>query len=135
MEKVIWGDKHLVGIRVIDEQHHHFVDLLNKAYKAFYASTDQYRLMDLISQIFNYATEHFATEEKYFDQFHYKYAEEHKKEHEKLLAEILIFKERLGVEGAQIIIDLVDFLENWLNDHLMKHDKKYISYFQDHKLA
>jgi len=134
MEKIIWGDKYHVGVRIIDEQHQHFVDLLNKSYKAFYDSTDQYRLMDLIGQIFNYATEHFATEEKYFDQFKYEFAEEHKKEHQKLLAEILVFKERLGVEGSQIIIDLVDFLESWLNDHLMKHDRKYINYLKEHKL-
>ena len=132
MEKVIWGDQYRVGVKIIDDQHEHFIRLLNKAYKDFYNSSGNYELADLISQIYNSAAEHFATEEKYFVEFKYDKAEEHKNQHQQLLANVLQFRERLMTEGGLVIIDLVDFLEQWLAEHTLDHDKQYIACFRQH---
>lgn len=135
MEKAIWGDQFIVGIKEIDDQHEHFIRLLNKAYKSFYNPAGSYNLAELIGQIYSSAAEHFATEEKHFAEFKYDKTEEHQAEHQQLLADILQFRERLITEGGAIIVDLVDFLEKWLTEHTLNHDRQYIDYFREHGIS
>ena len=135
MEKAVWGDQYSVGVKIIDDQHRHLVSCLNKAYQGFYNSSGSYVLADLISQIYNSAAEHFATEEKHFAEFKYDKAEEHQAEHQQLLADVLQFRERLTIEGGSVIVDLVDFLEKWLAEHTLDHDRQYIDCFRKHGLS
>jgi len=47
--------------------------------------------------------------------------------HNEIRAEILKFKERHKSDiSEKLVWELVDFLENWLIDHIMKQDKLYI---------
>lgn len=134
MERIAWRDDYGVGIEVIDEQHKTFINLLNQAYELFHQSPDLYRISELVSKIIIHAGEHFVTEEKYFDEFKYEFADEHRAEHRKLLDQADEFRERLRVEGVPVVVDLVTFLEDWLAKHTLIHDRKYVECFRKHGL-
>jgi hemerythrin len=45
------------------------------------------------------------------------------------------FNQRFKIEGGAIVKDLLDFLEDWLVDHLNGQDKKYTECFNKNGLV
>ena len=134
MEIITWQDEYSVNVKEIDDQHKHFIGILNRLYMAIQAS-DTAVLSPLIDELVAYATKHFATEEKYFDQFHYEGATEHKEEHAKLAATVAESLARKTEDPLTLSYELLDFLEDWLVNHLNTMDKKYVTCFAEHGLA
>jgi len=129
-----WSKKISVNVKEIDDQHKHFLGILNNLYDAIYKIKLKEKLGELLNELSDYTDIHFATEEKYFDQFHYDLADEHKKEHNQLKAKVAQFNERFKTEGEDVAAELVDFLEDWLLDHLENQDKKYSKFFNEQGL-
>lgn len=124
-----------VGVKEIDLQHQEFINILNNLYDYTYQSKSKEELEVLLSRLASYATNHFKTEEKYFDDFNYEFAEEHKSEHSKLLKQIAEFQNNFQSGQAEVTVELIDFLEDWLVHHLGNQDKKYIQCFAEHGLS
>ena len=132
-----WSKEYSVNVAEIDNQHKYFIEIMNELYDAMLAKNSNKKIQEIFKKLVWYAGVHFKTEEKYFDKFHYELANEHKKEHKKLSAKIKEFK-ILYKEKAQDTFEttdkLIDFLENWLVDHLANQDKKYSKYFNENSL-
>jgi len=134
---LVWKDEYSVGVKELDEQHKKFVGILGKLFEALNQESGEVKkeiVFNIFGELAEYADIHFATEERYFDEFKYEEAEQHKKEHR-------IFEEKVGQLKSQYLnnelsttFDLVDFLEDWLLDHLSTMDKKYTKCFNDHGL-
>lgn len=129
-----WTNELSVGVKEIDEQHKIFLNILNELCDILANAKPIPEIVDILRQLTAYANFHFATEEKYFDKFHYELAAEHKEEHKKLLARVMEFNKRFEIEGEAILPELLDFLEDWLVDHLSEQDKKYMKCFSEHGL-
>lgn len=133
MEYIEWSNNYSVGVELIDDQHKHFVGIMNMLYKEIQTkSTDRIPL--IINELVAYADTHFETEEKYFDEFKYDGTQEHKEEHKKLREKINEFLSHKDNDSLEFAFELLDFLENWLVDHLANMDKKYTKCFNDHGL-
>lgn len=133
---IAWSNEMSVNVSVLDNQHKHFLDLLNKAYSLLSEGVDlsTEKVNNHIKELKDFAIKHFETEEMYFDKYNYSYSVEHKNEHAKLLEKINVFVKRLEMEDFSILGDLIDFLEDWLIHHLKHDDKKYIKTFNDNGL-
>lgn len=81
-----------------------------------------------------YAQYHFKTEEAYFDLFEYEFSEEHKKEHKKLLQDVLDFYEQYKEDRTVSLAEFTEFLTDWLIEHIGSEDRKYIQCFHEHGL-
>jgi hemerythrin-like metal-binding protein len=127
---ITWAKKYNIGIKEIDDQHRHYIYLVHKIKTSVYQKKPKEEIGNLIDEVFNHVSKHFATEEEYFDKFHYNRAKEHINEHRKLTVKALDFKYRFEEEGMKITPDFMDFLENWMADHIYKHDKKYGEYLK-----
>lgn len=128
-----WTKEMSVGVREIDAQHQYFVGMLNELYQAYYFHT-KLNLAEAIKKLVDYANLHFKTEEKYFDLYQFEGAAEHKLVHQELLAKVAEFVARFEKGETDIVGQLVEFLENWLTDHLIVMDKKYTRCFNEHGL-
>lgn len=82
MEQIIWKPDYSVHVKEIDEQHQNFVHILDTLYDAIQKGETEKILNDTFAQLMRYKEFHFATEEKYFDEFNYEGAEVHKKAHQ-----------------------------------------------------
>ena len=131
---IAWSDDLSVNVKEIDDQHQVFLGILNNLYDVAHRIEERDELANILRQLVAYAAFHFATEEKYFDKFDYEWADEHKEGHRELLARALKFKERYAAEGEEVLVELVEFLEDWLREHLTKEDKKYTKCFNNHGL-
>lgn len=127
---IVWFDIYEVGIKEIDDQHKHFVEKLNELYLSI-GEKDPKKYKIILHDVVSYALEHFATEEKYFDQFKYEGASEHKAEHAKLLRDLSKFTKD---EDIKLGFDFLDYLESWLHEHLAQQDQKYVQHFRKHGL-
>lgn len=128
-----WFDIYKVDVKEIDLQHKYFVGLLNKLYMAAkeHETVDMDKFLDEIAK---YADLHFETEERYFDKFIYENAEEHKEEHRKLRSEIdkfLAKNKGLTENKEALCLELLEFMENWLQHHLVEQDRKYVKCFHE----
>lgn len=130
----VWKDEYSLGIKEIDEQHKYFVNLLDNIYQTVLTNEDRKLIGDKLNELKDYTIKHFATEEKYFDEFAYPEAEEHKLAHRDLEKNVLDFQEKFKNNKIEVSFDLIDFLEDWLIEHLAHMDMKYVKCFHDHGL-
>lgn len=129
-----WNNSYSVNVKELDDQHKYFLSLLNRLYRYIYANKSRDELKSILTDLVSYKSNHFATEEKYFDLYDYENSVEHKKEHQKLEQQISDFQNEFLEGKKDITVELVDFLENWLIDHLDTQDKKYTKCFNEHGL-
>ena len=127
---MVWGPKIQLGIKEIDDQHKVLVDLINKLYRAMKQGSG-YRIVDqIMKELTDYTKFHFGFEEKQFQKFGYPELEEHKEIHRNLVAKVVDFQNQLRGGKANVTMDLMNFLVDWLQTHILKVDRKYLPYLQ-----
>lgn len=132
--KLEWKKEYEFGIREIDEQHKKFVDGLSRLIDAIDEQKVKEEMAGILQEIGEYADYHFFTEEKYFDQFNYEGAEEHKQKHQEFRDKFKDILNKYEKDEMAMSFELVEFLENWLFDHLLNLDKKYVECFKNNGL-
>jgi hemerythrin-like metal-binding protein len=124
-----WNDKLSVGIPSIDAQHKKLVSMANTLYDAMKAGHGKEILDETLAGLINYTVTHFKYEEKFFAQTGYPAAAPHLKQHEDLTKQVLAIQEKMkkGVSFAQSM-EVMEFLKNWLTNHILVSDKAYGPY-------
>lgn len=135
MNQPLWNNEFSLGINVIDRQHKAFVNTLDLLHEAIIDNQTKSKISEIIGKLNTYIKDHFATEEKYFKEFNYDQAEEHIKKHRQFEKKFSSIVSDFGKDSFELSTNLVDFLEDWLVDHLNSMDKKYVSCFKSHGLS
>ena len=120
-----WSERLSVNIIEIDKQHQHLIGVVNDLHDAMGKRMGKEILGKTFNGLIGYAEDHFITEEKYFDQFGYPDADIHKNEHTKFVKKLAEFKVRYDGGEQGLTIDLMNFLVNWLHNHLLTFDMEY----------
>ena len=63
MEYIEWSKDYSVNVKLIDDQHKHFVGIMNLLYKEIQSNKTD-RIPEIIDELVSYAETHFDTEEK-----------------------------------------------------------------------
>jgi hemerythrin-like metal-binding protein len=129
MEKVSWKDEYSVGVAKIDRQHRHLFEIINKLIDHSGTSKDSELVSETLTEMLNYAKEHFTTEEL-MQEYGYPEIGSHKEQH------IYFFKTtaELSVNAlnkqSMVASEIVEFLKMWLTLHILKCDMKYKEFFK-----
>ncbi len=126
-----WGPQFVVGVQIVDEQHQKLLNMVNSLYESLQSGRDKDYLKRLLYDLIDYTAYHFKTEEDLFDKYQYPESDIHKKIHEKLVKKVLDFKERVDSGEALISHDLMNFLKEWLVNHICITDKKFGSFLKE----
>ncbi len=126
MPLIEWTDELSVGIKVIDAQHKVLVKFINDLDQAQKEKREHKELAFIIDGLVDYTIRHFQYEEYQFKKHGYGDSDEHKKEHEALTQTVLGFKEQFDKGDLSFGPSIMDFLKEWLVDHIMKTDKAYV---------
>ena len=130
MEKICWKDEYSVGVEKIDRQHRHLFEIINKLIDHSGTSGDSGLVSETLTEMLNYAKEHFTTEEELMQEYGYPEIEQHKEQH------IYFFKTtaELSINAlnnqSMVSREIVEFLKLWLTLHILKCDMKYKEFFK-----
>jgi hemerythrin len=130
MEKICWKKEYSVGVEKIDRQHRHLFEIINKLIDHSGTSKDPELVSETLTEMLNYAKEHFTTEEELMQEYGYPEIEQHKEQH------IYFFKTtaELSINAlnkqSMVLREIVEFLKIWLTFHILKVDMKYKEFFK-----
>ncbi len=128
MSLIKWNDFYAVNIGVIDNQHKKLIELINKMYDAMRANKGKEAVSTVLAELVDYTVYHFETEEQLLLQYGYAEFEAHKVIHDNLTRRAKELKSRLERGTDLLTMDVMLFLSNWLNVHILEVDKKYSPY-------
>jgi hemerythrin len=139
MALIHWNGRLKLGIAAVDRQHERLVEIINRLHDA----TVQGRAPDVIGEIIDemiiYTATHFSMEEKYFAQFDYPDAEEHKREHDALIEKVGAFADDFakaqGGSKSALATEFLQFLKIWWQFHMMETDSKFVVLFKERGLT
>lgn len=120
-----WESNYSVGIENIDKQHNHLIDLINKLYDAMKAKKTNEIMEDILRELINYTLIHFKTEEDLFAEFGYPTAVEHTAEHKNFVETVGKFNQDYLNKRVGVSVKILDFLMDWLKNHILGEDKAY----------
>lgn len=127
---VLWNNSYSVGIERIDTQHKKLIDILNKLYESFIDQTIGQKLEEIVKELIDYTDYHFKTEEELFEKSDYQEKEKHIEEHQKFIQKVNGFKKELEEKKSSLTFQLMNFLRNWLINHIAISDQAYASHFR-----
>jgi len=130
MGKIYWKKEYSVGVEKFDHQHQHLFEITNKLIEHFGTPKDTGLASETLTEMINYAREHFTDEEVLMQEYGYPEIESHKKQHDYFInttAELAIsFMDNRNTTAGEI----AGFLILWLTTHILKSDMKYKAFFK-----
>jgi hemerythrin len=129
MPIIVWNDTLSVQVAEIDRQHQKLVDMINGLHEAMLGGKSKDVLGTLVAELAGYATTHFGTEEAYFQKFGYPQAAAHKKEHAGFVKKVSDFQSDFAQGRLMLSMDVMNFLKDWLVNHIQGTDQKYSAFF------
>jgi hemerythrin-like metal-binding protein len=137
MEKrfITWNEFYELGIGTIDEQHKKLVGIINKLYNAFMEGKAQDIIDETLSEMEEYADYHFKTEEQLFSGHGYPESDTHIGLHANFFEKTNFYKEEYGAGKENVHYQLLDYLKDWLLNHIQGEDVKYMEYFKKNNIA
>jgi len=125
-----WNDGFLVGNPEIDAQHKRLFQLADQLHDAMTAGKAKETLSQTLASLIGYTRVHFASEERLMQKHAYPDYAVHKAEHDKLTAKVLDFQKDFNAGRSVMTIDLMQFLKNWLANHIGQTDKKVAAHIK-----
>ena len=119
-----------VGYNPIDEQHIRWIDLINAVYNSLSLGSSKEQLGMVLKDLVDYTVWHFGFENKMMAEYNYPDKESHMKLHRDFIAEIKKLESRYD-SGEDIMgVNVLEFLKDWLSDHIMKIDTRLGAYLE-----
>ncbi len=125
-----WSTSLSVGIDSIDSQHKVLIDLINTLFHEMNSGNSKQAISSTLSKLIEYTGSHFAFEEDLFEKHNYEGNDAHKEIHKKLVAQVVDFQRQFESGKKDISLELMEFLKDWLIEHIKGTDKKYSSFLQ-----
>ncbi len=128
MRKIEWKESYSVGVPLFDEQHKYLVDLLNDLIDSNNRKVERKELFAICNKIIGYAEEHFKNEESIMLKCRYPKLKEHQEEHARLIEDVFVMYRDFCTGGQTSMVEIVDFLKDWILDHILGFDMEYKSF-------
>lgn len=126
-----WKEEYKIGIDHIDKQHQKLFEIANTAYELlknefYYDKFD--KIIEILAELRDYAIYHFKSEEEYMLSINYKGYFSQKKAHDSFVEKInSVELDAIDENQDQYILELLDFIVNWISDHILGSDKLIVS--------
>jgi len=127
-----WTDSLKVNVKSIDKQHKRLVDLINDLHQAMRNGKSNEEMGFILDELVDYTNVHFRDEEKLMEDAGYSDLENHKKVHEKLVQQVVDFQKKFHDGNTTISMEIMEFLKDWLLNHINGTDKQYAASMHDH---
>ena len=119
--------EYYTGIDFIDEEHAKLFSIANKAYELLMDEfiPDKYDyILEVIQELKDYTKYHFEHEENYMNSISYKRILSQKVSHHDFIEKLDEYNaDSIDESQRDTLLELLDFLNDWLVEHIFKSDK------------
>jgi hemerythrin len=129
MALITWSDSMSVGVSRIDKEHQGLIGLINLLHSEMLAGKSKEALVVVLDKLVAYTKVHFAAEETLFRTLNYPAMATHIKEHTALTQKAVQLQSDLKAGKTMISAPVLDFLRDWLTNHILKQDMGYKLFF------
>jgi hemerythrin len=129
-----WDDAYSVQVKEMDDQHKRLFEIMAKLHTAMTEGKSNTIMAGVLDELHDYTLEHFTKEEKHLASFGYPGLSEQKKQHAIFVAKIKEYQEKMKDQKFGLSIELMNFLKDWLVNHIKAVDSKYAETFHSHHL-
>ncbi len=126
-----WSSKFETSLTTIDDHHKKLVSMVNHLHRAMKMKSGNKEAGKILDELAKYTVYHFNYEEKLFDEYGYKEKNDHKMIHEDLVTKVVNFQNEFNAGDAVLSIDLMQFLTDWLKNHILVTDMAYVTFFKE----
>lgn len=129
MELINWKDEFSVGVVQLDEQHKKLIGMINRLIKDQHELTDPRLIAELLTEMTDYAQEHFRAEEYLMAEYDYDRKRSHEEQHRAFIEKTIAFCNASDVGPNILSVALLDYLKTWLIGHILHEDMRYKDFF------
>jgi len=139
MNQIEWSDGLSVGVKAIDDDHKHLISIINKLFIALDNNASTKILETVFNELEKYTVYHFDHEEQlmyaqcssFEDEA---YIDAHVKQHKRFFNDIPQLKKKLlNASSKDLALEVVEFLANWLLEHIITEDLSFTEYLMKHE--
>ncbi|KAB2869124.1 MAG: bacteriohemerythrin [Bacteroidales bacterium] len=122
-----WDAKYAFNIESIDNEHKALVGMIDELYTAMKNGNSKNIIKDIVQNLITYTKVHFRREEMLLKSIGYTDFVAHEEEHDSFIAKVSEFKKKLDTGKTDFTIEVASFLRDWLTNHILVSDKKYVA--------
>lgn len=123
---IAWTKDLEIGIPVIDADHKVLVSLLNQVFESVGDNEEKATLGSVLNSLVEYTEYHFSREEKLQEVAGYGDLTAHRARHVALAGQVTDIRRRFDADPETVRgEEVLDFLRDWLVDHIKGHDFAY----------
>jgi hemerythrin len=120
-----WDESCSVNIAELDHQHQRLFRTVDELEYAIREGRADSIVDQVLDKVVLHTIEHFATEEALMEEHAFPGLAEHRFEHSVLTQQLTQFDLSHRAGRPNIPSALLDFLQSWLRNHILKSDKQY----------
>ncbi|MBW7996337.1 MAG: bacteriohemerythrin [Candidatus Glassbacteria bacterium] len=119
-----WKPEYSVGVPGLDDQHKELFKLLDELSAAI-ENGDDSDLGNALSKMHVYILFHFSSEEHLLTKYGFDKLDQHIAKHADFKEKVQEFNARLSGDKRQLAVEIRDYLDGWISNHILETDKAY----------
>ncbi len=129
---VKWDEeKYDVGVKAFNSHHKRLVDIINLLHSTVDGSNNLNHISVIYKELLDYTKYHFEVEEKLMLKYKYDNYHLQRLEHKRFVDSLTESYEKFKTEFYIVeLLELIDFLGDWILDHILNTDKQYKEFFE-----
>jgi len=134
-DMVVWDEKYATGIELIDSQHKELFSLTNELFRACMSDNETLKgvFTETMGRMVDYVRFHFGAEQVLLQRIKYPDYQEHKKQHDKLIRDILDAVNAHNKGEKFVANQFVRTMRDWILSHIALTDKQYVAFIASQK--
>jgi hemerythrin len=125
MALVTWQDSYSVNVRQFDDQHRQLFAIMNQLHDAMRGGKGSQVLLEVLASLIAYTQSHFSDEERLMKLHGYSGLAAQKKMHDFFVEKMRNYQRDTESGKGVITLELMNFLKDWLVQHIQREDVKY----------
>lgn len=130
MAVIQWSKVYETGNLEVDRQHQTLFKMVNDLHDAIVKKETKEALTKTLASLAKYTVEHFGVEENLMINCHYPDFKSHREIHQKLVKQVSDVIADYQSGKTVLAVSLLQFLSDWLREHIEKEDIRMIQFIQ-----
>ena len=135
MALITWSNDLSVNIKEFDEEHKKLINMINDLHSAMGLGKGKEIIRQVLVRLVDYTKTHFAAEEQLMRKNEYPGYLSHKALHDELTKQVEDLQSKFQEGRMLVTVQVMNFLKDWLSNHIQNTDKKYGPYLNRKGIA